>query len=590
MNKIRCSTAIVQALEAVGTDIVFGYNGHGNWALLDSFEYESNIKGVVCRTEDQAVHLADGYFRSRPKGPIPIVATSVGPGNMNIAPALANAFFESSAMVVLAGGGPTHWLDRGGIEEFYRYGPDEWIQTVKTYTKKALMITRPDTAVDMILRAYKEAITGRPGPVVIQIPFDIQHSQTVAPDISTARRLVSIRTPGPDKSAIEEAAALISKAERPLLFVGHGAQIADALDELAALVDGFEIPVATTTMGKGAYPENKALSVGVIGRSGAENANKAAKECDLLIAVGTHFSDIDTGGWSVFDIPGKTKLIHIEIDHTEIARVYPTDIGIFADPKPTLAALVEELGKAKLSGAGWSGWRDTLAGWRDEWRKVSVPLTEPTAPLSYGFLCKTVSDVVNERYPEASICVDTGHLLSFVPPFFDTRRPNFYHCGFFHRMGWSLPAALGAKFRKPDQPAIALIGDGSFVFTNTTLATAYEYDLPVIAVVLNNGTLQIERELMERKYGRHAYVDYTRRKTGEMWGPDYCKIAEAMGADAVKVTRPEDLGPALIKAVESGRSAVLDVEIDSRAPGYRSVWYPYPGDFWKSREELSAEF
>lgn len=590
MKKVRCSTAIVQALEALGTDIVFGYNGHGNWALLDSFEYESSIKGVICRAEDQAVHLADGYFRSRPKHPIPVVATSVGPGNMNIAPALANAFFESSAMIVLAGGGPTHWLDRGGIEEFYRYGPDEWIQTVKTYTKKALMITRPDTAVDMIVRAYKEATSGRPGPVVVQIPFDIQHSEVAAPDLDAIRRMGSVRAPGADPAGIALAADLIAASKRPLIYAANGVHNASAFEELATLANEFQIPVATTTMGKGAFPESSNLSVGVIGRSGARNANRAGSECDLLIAIGTHFSDIDTGGWSIFNIPGKTKLIHIEIDSTEIARVYPTDVPLHADPKIALDALIAELRRRNVSGAAWQQWREDLETWRAEWRAEAEKLAAPTSPLTYGYLCSEVSRLVRERWPEASITVDTGHLLSFAPAFFPVEKPNFHHCGFFHRMGWSLPALLGAKFARPDQPAIALIGDGSFVFANSALATAFEYDLPIIAVVVNNGTLQIERELMERKYGRHAFVDYVRRSSNELWGPDYGKIAEAMGALSFKVSRAEELGPALIEAVGSGRSAVLDVIIDSRAPGYRSVWYPYPDDFWKPREELAKEF
>lgn len=590
MAKIRCSTAIVHALEAAGVQIMFGYNGHGNWALLDSFEYESSIKGVVCRTEDQAVHLADGYFRSHPKAAIPVVSTSVGPGNMNIGAAVANAFFESSAMLVLAGGGSTHWLDRGGIEEFYRYGPDEWILSVKPFTKKALMITRPDTAVDMILRAYKEAVSGRPGPVVVQIPFDIQHSDTNAPDLDAVRRLISVAGPGPEKGAVGEAVRLISQAERPLLFVGNGAHNADAFDEIRELVEGCGLPIATTTMAKGVYPEDKPLAVGVIGRSGSESANKAARNCDLVVAVGTHLSDVDTGGWTLFDIPGRTKLIHIDVDHTEIARNYPTEVGIFADPKPALAAIDEGLRVAGVSGSGWREWTQQLSAWDADWRASSASLTEPSAPLSYGYVCKTVSAIINEHHPEASVCVDTGHLLSFAPPFFEVRRPNFHHCGVFHRMGWSLPAALGMKFSRPTQPAVALMGDGSFMFTNTTLATAHEYGLPVVVVVINNCTLQIERELMERKYGRHAFVDYVDQETGAPWSPDICKISEGLGAMSVKISRPEDLAPALTAALKSDRSTVIDVDVDDKAPGYRSVWYPYPDDFWKSREELAAEF
>lgn len=590
MTKVRCATAIVKTLEAIGTDVVFGYNGHGNWALLDSFQYESGVKCVATRGEHQAVHMADGYYRARHNKAIPIVSTSVGPGNMNIASALSNAFFESSAMLVLAGGGSTHWLDRGGIEEYYRYAPDEWTQTVKAYTKKSVMITRPDTAVDMVLRAYKTAVTGRPGPVVVQIPFDIQHSETFMEDFGRAKKMVEICPPGPDAAGIREAAKLIAKAERPMVFVSSGIQNSAAFAELATLVESFGLPIATTTMGKGAYPENRPLSVGVVGRSGAGHANQAAGQCDLLIAIGTHFSDVDTGGWTVFNIPEKTKLIHIDIDESEIARNYPTEIGLHSDPKLAILELIEAMKSACVDPARFASWRAQIDKMRAEWIKSVADLIAASAPLSYGYVCEQVSGLINESYPEASVCVDTGHLLSFSPPFFKTLQPNFHHCGFFHCMGWSLPAVLGAKFARPDQPAIALIGDGSFLFSNATLATAYEYDQPVVSIIMNNRSLLIERELMEKKYGRSAFVDYKRLKNNAPWGPNYAQIGRAMGAQSVRVEKPEDLVPAVRKAVDSGESYVVDVDIDPTKVGYRNVWYPYPSDFWKSRYESATHF
>ena len=590
MKTVRCATAMIKALEAVGTEIAFGYNGHGNWALLDAIEFESNIRGVAARGEDQAVHLADGYARAN-KGKIPVVCTSVGPGNMNIAPALANAFFESSPMIVLAGGGSTHCLDRGGIEEFYRYGPDEWIQSVKTYSKKAAMITRPDTAVDTMIRAYKTAVTGRPGPVVLQVPFDIQHSETLMPDADEVRKMVEICPPGPDNAGIREAAKLIAGAERPMIFVSGGVRHAGANRNLTELVEGFGIPIATTTMGKGAYPENKPLSLGCIGRSGAGHANKAAGECDVLIAIGTHFSDIDTGGWTLFDIPGKTRLIHIDIDPEEIGRNYPVDVGLYSDAKLAIEALIEELKSKGLKSDRFGAWRGELDRWRGDWQQsVQALRTEPTTPLRYSYVCNTVGKVINEVCPEASVFVDTGHLLSFAPAFLEQLRPNFHHCGFFHRMGWSLPAALGAKFARPDQPAIVLMGDGSYLFSNSALATAHEYDKPLVVLVMNNGSLQIERELMQKKYGRSAFVDYKHEQSDQMWGPDYLKIAEAMGAQALKVSDPETLEEAVRKAIASNTSYVIDVDIDLNSEGYRSVWYPYPDNFWTPRHELKKTF
>ncbi|MDP6706305.1 MAG: thiamine pyrophosphate-binding protein [Alphaproteobacteria bacterium] len=585
MEKTRCATAIINALEALGTEIAFVYNGHGNWALLDAIAYESGIKGVACRGEDQAVHMADGYYRSGAGAGIPLVCTSVGPGNMNIASALATAFFESSGMLVLAGAGSTHWLEQGGIEEFYRYAPDEWIQTVKAYTKKAVMVSRPDTAVDTVLRAYKTAVTGRPGPVVVQLPFDIQHSDVVAGDLSQARQMVEVRPPGPDPSAIEAAAKLIAASERPLVFVSGGIRHAKAHEALETLVERFGLPVGTTAMGKGAYPEDKPLCLGAVGRAGTGHANQAAQECDLLLAIGTHFSDVDTGGWTLFDIPGGTKLVHIDIDVGEIARVYPTEIGIVSDARLALLPLIEKLDGLSLAPERWQSWRAEIAGWWADWEQEVAPSrTEATSPLTYAYVCHNVSEALGKLAPEASVFVDTGHLLSFAPPFFKTVTPHFHHCGFFHKMGWSLPAALGARLARPDHPAIAVLGDGSFVFANSVLATAYELDITVIAILLNNKSLQIERELMERLYGRRAFVDYTDARTGEMWGPDFLKIAEAMGAGATKVDTPEALIPALEEALASGVSHVIDVEIDVTTPGYRSVWYPYPNDFWAAKD------
>jgi acetolactate synthase-1/2/3 large subunit len=344
-------------------------------------------------------------------------------------------------------------------------------------------------------------------------------------------------------------------------------------------------------MGKGAYPEDKPLCLGAIGRSGAGHANQAAKECDLVIAIGTHFSDVDTGGWTLFDIPQKTKLIHIDIDPTEIARVYPTEVGITADAKLALQHLVEELKSRDLSPDRWAEWRSELSRWKEEWEKSVAPMkNSEKSPLEYARVCTEVSTIVNESFPETSVFVDTGHLLSFAPPFYKAVHPRFHHCGFFHKMGWSLPAAFGARVANKGKPALALIGDGSFMFSATTLATAYEYDVPVTAVVFNNKALQIERELMERFYGRRANVDYLKQSTQEPWSPDLLKMAEAMGTKAIKVKSPKELGPAVKEALKSETSYVIDVDIDVNTPGYRSVWYPYPKDFHVSLEENPKEF
>ncbi len=576
--KMRVATAIAKFLESAGTEYMFGYNGHGNWALLDAFVYETKVKGVACRSEDQAVHMADGYWRMKRQPPMAIVTTSVGPGNSNITSAIANAFFESSALMVLAGAGATQWADRGAIEEFYRYAPDEWVLSLKPMVKKAAVVNRPDTALDTIMRAYKTAVTGRPGPVVVQIPFDIQHTEIEISALPDPKLWLAMSPSGPDPAAIERAADLIAQAERPVVVVGSGVHNARAWDELKAFAEGSNLPVEMTATGKGSLPESHPLSLGSVGRAGTGHANQAARECDLLVGIGTRFGDIDTGGWTLHKIPSATKLIHIDVDSSEIARVYATEIGIVSDAKLALAALNASLKQRKVK--DHKGWLGQIAGWKKEWEKQVEPMIRSDAsPLHYGRVLDDASAVIREFDPQASILFDTGHCLSFGPPFLKTDSRFVAHCGFYHRMGWSLPSGVGAKLARPDHAAVVFMGDGSFLMTGTTLATAVEYDIPLVVVVFDNCTLQCERELMLKNYGRTSFCDYTLQATGEPWNPDLVKWASAMGACARRITRPEEIIPAVREALESKRPFVIDAAIDMDCAGYRSIYYPYPRDF-----------
>lgn len=586
MAQLNVAGAIARLLEQMGTEVVFGMNGHGNWALLDAIVHETKIRGVPARAEDQAVHMADGYWRMKRQAPLPIVATSVGPGNMNIVSAVASAFYGSVAMLVLAGAGPTHWFDRGGMEESYRRGPEDWVAVLKPITKKAFLITRPDNALDMFLRAYQTAITGRPGPVVVQIPFDIQHSK-VPESLPDPLPYLRCYPPGPGRDGIQQAAALISEAERPLLMVGSGVHNARARDELMRFAEAAEIPVTTTPTGKSVFPETHPLSLGCIGRAGTGHANDAARACDLLIAVGTHLTDIDTGGWTLFDIPGRTKLIHIDIDPMELGRAYPTTVALPADAAGGLTALAEALEQQERRPR--APWLASLTEARQRWMTETEPQrTSKAAPLHYARICHDTASVVNAVDTDIPVFFDTGHLLSFAPAFLSPSPRHVQHDGFFHRMGWSASAIIGASLAQGGRQAIALIGDGSFLMGGLAVATAVEQNLPLVWVVLTNRSLQIERELMLRIYGREAFCDYRRVDTGELWNPDICQWAQSMGAASARVTKPEDYVPALRQALAAKRPYVVDVEVNLDVQGYRSVWYPYPNDFFQTWKPGSA--
>ncbi|MBB3527011.1 thiamine pyrophosphate-binding protein [Rhizobium sp. BK456] len=580
---ITVSQAIARLLETMGTEVVYGLNGHGNWGLLDALVYETNITCIGARMEDQAVELADGYWRYKRGGPLPIVTTSVGPGNANIMPAIATAYYESIGLLALVGVGATHWFDRGGIEEAYRQGPEDFAGAIRPICKKAVMATRPDTCIDMFLRAYKTALTGRPGPVVMAIPFDIQHALIPEDSLPDPLPYMRVRRPGPDPDGIVAAVELLKAAKRPLVVFGSGIANSGAYQALQDFAEATGTPVVATSAGKAAFPEKHRLSAGTVGRAGTLHGNHLARRSDLIIGVGTHFTDIDSGGWTLFDIPGNAKLIHIDIDENELGRAYPTDVALNSDARLALEAFTKA---AQASGVGEKAdWTGELEKERAAFEKAVKPLrTSAISPLHYARVCEDVSQVVEQTCPDAVITFDTGHMLSFGPAFIRASSRNVYHSSFMHRMGWSASAAIGASMASGGKPAIALLGDGAFIMRNTVMLTAVEQKLPVIAIVFDNKSLQIEREAMFKIYGRESLCDYRKKDETELWGPDFVKMAEGMGCVGVRVDKAEDFKPAFEAAMASGLPTVISVATEIETPQYRSAWYPYPKNWnetWK---------
>jgi acetolactate synthase-1/2/3 large subunit len=582
MGQVTVAQAIARLLEQMGTGAVFGLNGHGNWALLDALVHDTKIRSVAVRSEDHAIELADGYWRRARRPPLPIVTTSVGPGNMNTIPPIATAYYESIGMLVLAGVGATHWFDRGGIEEFYRNGPEDWAGVLRPITKKSLMVTRPDTAIDMFLRAYQTAHSGRPGPVVMAIPFDIQNT-LIPDDLPDPAPYLTHRPPAPDPQGVSEAIEIINSAERPLIVVGSGIANSGAWDALLEFAEAAGIPVAATPSGKAAFPEDHRLALGCIGRAGTGQGNYGARHADVVIGVGTHFTDIDTGGWTLFDIPASTKLIHIDIDTRELGRAYPTAVAMTSDARLGLEALTKAACEAGVGER--TAWTSLLDSKRMEWHAETEAIrTSDIAPLHYARVTWDTAAVVADRCPDASIHFDTGNLLSFGPSFLPASSHHVVHSGFMHRMGWSAASAIGASIASGGQTAIALLGDGAFLMRATVVPTAVEQNLPVIWVIMDNRSLQIERETMLKLYGRESMCDYRKVGHEELWGPDYAAMARAMGAEAARITKAADFKPALEAAIDSGRPTLISVETELETPQHRAIWYPYPANFnetWK---------
>ena len=571
MPRMTAAQAVAHFLQRVGTKRYYLYNGHANWGLLDALEYEAKIPGIRMRHEIHAIHAADIEWRMRRELPLPVTCTTVGPGNFNTIPGIAEAFYDSTPMLCLMAGGPTKWYGRGGIQEVYRYGDDEFTQLFKNITKGAFTTYRPDTALRTVMRAYKAAITGRPGPVVVYMPLDVQNTE-IEVELPSRRELADWlfpHPPGPDPDAVAAAVGLLAKARRPLLYTSSGVLNAHAWDELRAFAEATQVPVATTFGGKGGIPEDHPLSLGVCDRSGTGHAVKAAQEADLVIGVGVRFNDLNTAGWTIFDIPGKTTLVHVDIDPGEINRVYPTRVGMVSDARSALRAL-----QAAWQQAGHTprrtGWLRRIAGSRKAWRaEVQAAVTSDIEPLHYARIVKDTSDAVNAFDAQASLVCDTGFIMNYVPAFYTLKSPWFAtNNQQFGQMGFAPPGVVGAGMERRRHPVVVFVGDQSFIHTGLALATATEYGIPGVVIVLNNKTIQAEVEGAQAKFGRGVGDHYRIEKTGEPWNPDISQIAAAMRARVFRVERAAEFKPAVEAALASGELCVIDVECSSTVKRY----------------------
>jgi acetolactate synthase-1/2/3 large subunit len=579
MARMTPSQAIARFLEQAGTEFFFGVVGHGDWAPLDALS-RTRIRGIRARSEDHAVHMADCYWRTTRRPPPAVVVASGGPGATNLIPALAEAYYSSVALVAIVGAGPSQWFDRGGIQEAYRTGPEDWVALARPVTKKAVLVNRPDTALEMFVRAYKEAITGRPGPVVVQLPFDVQATPVEIRAIPDPAGWTRIAPPAPDPAAVEAAAALVAGARRPLLLVSTGVHNARAWAELREVAEACSLPVCTTFAAKGVFPEDHPCYVGIPGRFGDEHGVRAARACDVLVAVGQRFTDLTTAGWTLYDIPGATRLVQVDVDPGEIARVYPVDVGMVADARLFLGALAAALRARGYTGRENRAWLAEIGGWRREWLERTAPMRAMEGPpLDYAPLFDEAARAVADVDPETSVLFDTGQTLCYGPSFFQAAS-RFVHTnnGQFIRMGWSVPGAIGASLAHPGHPALAFTGDGSFMMTGTAVATAVEYGLPVTWVVLNNRSMVFERR-MERFYGQHVFCDYRIEATGEPWNPDLARMAESMGARGLRLAKRAEVRAVIGEALRAGGPVVVDVEMDVGSKVYNPMTFAYASDF-----------
>lgn len=561
-NEMRGTDLIAEYLVREKVPFLLGYAGHGAIGLLDGiYNHTDRIRHIAPRIEQGAGFMADAYFRLTGQ-PLAVYA-STGPGPMNLMISVANAFYDNSAFLVITGNVPTTQLNSGALQDDYRYN-GSMSSIFAPVTKRSFRIDRVEDLCTALPEAFHLMRTGRPGPVHIDMPYDlyIETAPVSTPEPIPAPSPSDWRNRIPDYP-VERALEMLCASERPLILAGGGIRVAGAFEELRALAERLKIPVYTSFMGKGALPYEHPLHLGVAGVWGEYPATEACRNADVILAIGARFNDLHTGSWIpgyVYNIP-PTRLIQVDIDANEIGRNYPVELGIEGDAKQFLAQGIEI---ARRRGLSWSGegWTRQIAGWQAEWRNFCRPFeTSGAVPIEPR---RMLADMNRLSPPDTVMVDDIGNCQVWSEQYWQARVPGSHMtAGGFAAMGFGVYGVLGARLARPNAPCVTLCGDGGFSMWSHAVATAVEYDLPAVWVVQNNFSIGTIRDL-QRAYldGRELGTSFVRQKTGEPWNPDFARMAEAMGARGIRVEHPDQFGDAYAEALRCGEPVVLDVLID----------------------------
>jgi acetolactate synthase-1/2/3 large subunit len=523
----------VESLIEQGVDTIFGYPGGAVLPIYDAL-YDANIRHILTRHEQGAAHAADGYARASGR-PGVCLATS-GPGATNLVTGIANAYMDSVPLVAFTGQVTTAQLGKDSFQEADITG------ITLPITKHNYLVKDIRALARIIREAFYIATTGRPGPVLVDIPRDIAAGLTGNEDPGqvTLPGYKPVQEPSPAR--IEEAVRAILASGRPVIFAGGGVVNSGADAELRSFAELILAPVTTTLMGLTGFPGDHPLSLGMLGMHGSKYANYAVSECDLLIATGVRFDDRVTGKLESF--AKNAKIIHIDIDPAEIGKNVRVDIPIMGDVKRTLTILCNRL-EARLPGA----WQDKIKMWKKEY-----PFTfEENGRLKPQ---QVVQEIYKATQGQARIATDVGQHQMWAAQYYIFTRPrSLISSGGLGTMGFGLPAAIGAQAACPDEVIFCISGDGSIQMNIQELATAVNYELPVKIAIMDNGYLGMVRQWQELFYNRR--YSYT-----ELLNPDFVKLAEAYGAIGMRVTRPEEAAPVLREALAIRKPVMIDFVIE----------------------------
>ena len=542
--------ALIKALEKEGVDVVFGLPGGANLPIYDAL-VDANLRHILVRHEQSAAHMADGYARIKRKAGV-CFATS-GPGATNLITGIATAYADSSPMIAVTGQVPLAMIGKDAFQE------TDIIGVANPCTKYAFQPRAAAEIPETVKKAFYISESGRPGPVLIDIPKDVQQAREEV----AFPNLIKVRGYNPivdaDLSQLERAVQAMMKAEKPIIMAGGGVILSGAFSELQALAELLMAPVVTTFKGKGSFPENHALAMGPIGMHGHAEANKIIIEADCIIAVGARFSDRSVGRFDEFG-KGMT-IIHLDVDPAEIGKNKAADIAVVGDVKSSLRTAVKMLTKYKI----------VKRAIDDPWLKRRKELIDYYADSIKDYprelTAKKALKKLRELLPHnAIVTTEVGQCQMWASLHFDVIAPGtFFSSTGLGTMGFGFPASIGAKAAKPRSIVVDIAGDGSFNMTENSLAVSVLDKLPVIVFLMNNYMLGMVAQ-WQRTFYKRRYSGVHQQNC-----PDYAKIAEAYGAQGIRAQTIEELDQALKKAMNTDVASVIDISIDPEEDVYPFV-------------------
>ena len=592
MTPLTGGEIVGRTLGQYGVTHAAGIPGHGVWSLLDGFLQDGcDVSLIQVFHEQSAIHMADGFWRSSGR---PMAAlTSIGPGAANQLMGLATAFADSVSLISLSGGPATHMRGHGIMQELDRHEFNGFQSAVGAVTKRHFDARTVEELPFILHRAFSAMLTGRPGPVHVEVPMDVQAAAAEVTLHELGRRLPVGRI-HPDPHAIEDAVRLLSTARRPVIAIGGGVISSDATAELKTLAEALGAPVVTTWQGKSGFPEDHRLFAGAVGQTGTNVGNGIAAAADVVISVGCRFTDWSASSYRrgiSFSLP-PGKLIQIDIDPQEIGKNYPAEVGILADAKPALAAL------AQAVTAGDDGARadhlSELDGLKREWAAHVAPRTDSN---DFPFTSqRPLRDLRRVMDRDGFVIAGSGNPQGAVKQSFEVYEPRtFLTSGGYSSMGWAVPAAIGAKLANPTRQVACVVGDGDFLMTIQELGVVAQHSIPVCFVVPNNQGYMSIRGGQRKITDRHVISEFTKRD-GSAYGVDVAEVARGFGVRSWRVESPDALESTLREAISADEPTVVEVPTarDAAGPWVPGWWdFPVPAyvtderqtEYWDGRAE-----